>query len=156
MKTGSILAASLSVLIMAACSTERKRDVIVMASSPEPEVIFTNYTGLPVSVGNRVETLPEKSEGIVSLKKDEVCMVNNAYMKEKQFPVEFNKKTYYGCCEMCVNTLQNDPTVHMAEDPHSGVQVDKSNAFIVLDPTHPNDGVLYFESKENYKAYTRK
>ncbi|MBS9525260.1 hypothetical protein KI659_14675 [Litoribacter alkaliphilus] len=155
MKTGSLLAASLSLLILAACSTERKRDVIVMAGSPEPEVIFTNYSGLPTSIGNQVETAPEKKEGIVSLQRDKVCMVNNAYMKELQFPVEVGEKTYYGCCEMCVNTIKKDPSVLVAEDPHTGAEVDKAKAFIVLDPTHPNDGVLYFESKENYKAYTR-
>ena len=35
----------------------------------------------------------------------QVCMVNDAYMAKDQIPVPVNGKIYYGCCQMCVRTL---------------------------------------------------
>ncbi|PTX13090.1 hypothetical protein C8N40_11312 [Pontibacter mucosus] len=87
------------------------------------------------------------------LPKDLVCMVNNAYMGKKQFPVAFEDKMYYGCCEMCVKTIQNERQVRYATDPVTGQEVDKSKAFIALKPGSTNGDVLYFASEENYKKY---
>lgn len=82
-----------------------------------------------------------------------VCMVNNAYMGGKeQLPIEFEGKTYYGCCEMCVKTIKTDRSVRYAQDPLTGKEVDKAVAFITKVPGS-QDEVLYFESLENYNRY---
>ncbi len=82
-----------------------------------------------------------------------VCMVNDAYMGgKKQIPVPFEGKTYYGCCQMCVGRIKNDPQVRYAKDPVTGEKVDKSEAYIVRKGNH-SDEVLYFQSKENFSLY---
>ena len=83
-----------------------------------------------------------------------VCMVNNAYMGKPQIPVPVNGKTYYGCCQMCVGTLNNDETARMGIDPFSNKKVDKTEAYIVL--MKAEGEVSYFESKENYLNYKKK
>ena len=55
-----------------------------------------------------------------------VCMVNEMAMGKEQIPVEVDGKTYYGCCEMCKNTLAKDASKRTATDPVSGKQVDKA------------------------------
>lgn len=82
-----------------------------------------------------------------------VCMVNNAYMGKPQIPVPVNGKTYYGCCEMCVDKLNNIESARIATDPFSGNPVDKSEAFIVV--TNPQGAVAYFESEANYIAFMK-
>ena len=75
-------------------------------------------------------------------------------MGKPQIPVPVNGKTYYGCCEMCVGTLNNDQTARIAKDPFSNKPVDKTEAYIVL---MKKDGkVDYFESKENYLSFKNK
>ena len=75
-----------------------------------------------------------------------VCMVNNAYMGKSQIPVKVMDKTYYGCCEMCKNTLAKEAGKRVAVDPVSGKEVDKAKAVIGAQ----EDGrVFYFESEEN-------
>ena len=82
-----------------------------------------------------------------------VCMVNDAYMGKPQIPVPVNGKTYYGCCEMCVDKLNNIESARIAIDPFSGNQVDKSEAFIVV--TNTQGAVAYFESEANYSAFKK-
>jgi len=88
------------------------------------------------------------------LPNDLVCMVNDAYMAKPQIPVPVNGKTYYGCCEMCVGTLNNEESARMATDPQTGERVDKTEAFIVL--LDANGRVGYFNSEANYTAYAKK
>lgn len=88
--------------------------------------------------------------GIVN--KEEVCMVNNSYMGKAQIPVDVNGKTYYGCCAGCVSTLQHNESVRYAIDPISNNKVDKSDAFIIKNPSKPAE-VLYFETRENALSY---
>ncbi len=80
-----------------------------------------------------------------------VCMVNNAYMGKPQIPVEVSGKTYYGCCNMCVSTLNEKESARSGIDPVTGGKVDKSNAFIVLLSQKGN--VAYFESETTYKKF---
>lgn len=87
------------------------------------------------------------------LPKELVCMVNNAYMGKAQYPIEFEGKQYYGCCQMCVETIQNERQVRVALDPYTGKEVDKSFAFIALKPGSVNGEVLYFESEATYESY---
>ena len=74
-------------------------------------------------------------------------------MGKLQIPVPVNGKTYYGCCEMCVDKLNNIESARIAIDPFSGNQVDKSEAFIVV--TNPQGAVAYFESEANYSAFKK-
>lgn len=85
---------------------------------------------------------------------DQVCMVNNAYMGKKQFEVQFEGKTYYGCCENCKQRIPNETTARVAIDPMTGKGVDKATAVIAI--TGDNDEVMYFESKESFAKYKSK
>ncbi len=87
-----------------------------------------------------------------SLPVEFVCMVNDAYMGIKQFPVPVGDKIYYGCCEMCVDKLKNSTKYRYGIDPLTKEKVDKTEAFIVLQSKETGT-VLYFKSKENYKKY---
>ncbi|WP_225986684.1 hypothetical protein [Rufibacter sp. LB8] len=88
----------------------------------------------------------------IPLPNEQVCMVNNAFMGKKQIPVVFDGKTYYGCCQMCVEKIQTKRDARFAKDPLSGKEVDKADAFIV--PAAPGqEQVLYFESEESYRQY---
>jgi YHS domain-containing protein len=88
----------------------------------------------------------------VKLESSFVCYVNNSYMGKKQIPVEVEGKTYYGCCEGCVDKLKNIRDFRYAIDPLTGNEVDKATAYIVLKPNGFGE-VLYFESEENYLKY---
>jgi YHS domain-containing protein len=79
-----------------------------------------------------------------------VCMINDQRFAKKQFEVEAGGRTYYGCCEMCKDKLENDASTREATDPVSGKKVDKATAVIGADA----DGkVYYFESAENLKKF---
>lgn len=92
---------------------------------------------------------------ITKLPNSQVCMVNNRFMKAEQIAVPLNDKTYYGCCEGCVKTLNEDSTSRFTSDPLSGEQVDKAIAFIIGKPGSTED-VLYFKSEINAKEYFNK
>ncbi|MDO1449209.1 hypothetical protein Q0590_23230 [Rhodocytophaga aerolata] len=94
---------------------------------------------------------PQLPEG--ELSKDQVCMVNNAYMDKKQIPVAFENKTYYGCCEMCADKIKTNKAVRYASDPLTGKEVDKATAFIALNPASHDGAVFYFESEESFKKF---
>ena len=79
-----------------------------------------------------------------------VCMVNNEDMGKPQIPVKVGDQTYYGCCKMCVGTLNNDRKARFAIDPVSGKEVDKAKAVI---GAKPNGEVVYFESEKNFQAF---
>lgn len=81
---------------------------------------------------------------------DLVCMVNDAYMAKAQIPIGVNGKIYYGCCNMCVETLNEKETARMAVDPVTGEAVDKSEAFIVL--VNKRGEVAYYKSEGSYKS----
>jgi YHS domain-containing protein len=83
-----------------------------------------------------------------------VCMVNDAYMGVTQIPVPVNGKTYFGCCQGCVDKLNNIESARVATDPYSGNPVDKSEAYIVL--INQQGAVAYFESESNFKAFNQK
>lgn len=82
---------------------------------------------------------------------NEVCMVNDAYMGRLQIEVPFEGKTYYGCCQMCVDRIPVDGTVRKAVDPLTMKEIDKATAFIVL--AGDNGEVAYFETEDNYREY---
>lgn len=91
----------------------------------------------------------------VNLRKVEpsyVCMVNNEVMAKPQIPVKVGEQTYYGCCKMCVVTLNKDRKARFAVDPVSGKEVDKAKAVI---GAVPSGKVYYFENEENFKAFIK-
>lgn len=91
-------------------------------------VYWINHQQLKPSIGYSPDEIERPVEPSL------VCMVNDAYMGKPQIPVPVNGKTYYGCCEMCVDKLNNIESARIAIDPFSGNQVDKSEAFIVVTP----------------------
>ena len=86
------------------------------------------------------------------LPNNKVCMVNDAYMGVNQIEVPVEGKIYYGCCEMCVDKLNNLESVRYGTDPYTGQPVDKADAFIVLKSKATGE-VFYFESEETYTKY---
>jgi YHS domain-containing protein len=138
----------LAVFSFTSCSSEKVQQVTAAPAElghAHPVEAATTLAGVSETSAH---TLPA---GAVD--NDLVCMVNNAYMGRKQLPVAFEDKTYYGCCEMCVAKIQNNREVRYAQDPVTGKEVDKAEAYIVLKPGAGNGDVLYFESEETYKRY---
>lgn len=80
----------------------------------------------------------------------EVCMVTNMHFARPQIPVTRDGKTYFGCCENCKATIQNDASSRMATDPQSKKSVDKATAVIAA---NSSGSVLYFENKSNFEKY---
>ena len=92
---------------------------------------------------------------ITKLLNKQVCMVNNRFMNADQIAVPLNNKIYYGCCEGCVKTLNEDTTSRFTSDLLSGEEVDKAIAFIIGKPGTKED-VLYFKSETNAREYFNK
>jgi YHS domain-containing protein len=81
-----------------------------------------------------------------------VCMVNEMAMGKDQIPVVVDGKTYYGCCEMCKETLVKNAEKREAVDPVTGNKVDKAKAVIAAG----DDGhVFYFESEETLAKHNK-
>ena len=78
-----------------------------------------------------------------------VCMMNQNVYEKEQILVEVNDLNYYGCCQGCVNSLKNDPSIRVAIDPVSGNQVDKATAII----GEYQGKAYYFETLENLQKY---
>jgi YHS domain-containing protein len=146
-------------VLLVSCSSE-KAPQTQAAATPEPstEMPSANHASHMAAAGTQAQQTADPSELMTGdgLPKDLVCMVNNAYMGgKKQFPVPFEEKMYYGCCEMCVKTIKNEREVRYAKDPVTGQEIDKAEAFIALKPGGANGDVLYFASEENYKKYVQ-
>ena len=153
MKKNLFYMAVLGTFTLASCSSEKapqiEANTTTETTAAAPAADHATHMAATATLAASADLMTEEG-----LPKDLVCMVNNAYMGgKKQFPVEFEDKMYYGCCEMCVKTIQNDRQVRYAADPVTGEEVDKSKAFIALKPGSANGDVLYFASKENYKKY---
>jgi YHS domain-containing protein len=78
-----------------------------------------------------------------------VCFMNKQHFDSPQKKVEVNGKTYYGCCEHCLEQLK-DPKSHLATDPVSGKQVDMADAVIGYDKSGK---VYFFENNANLKKF---
>jgi len=87
---------------------------------------------------------PAKPHGkLTKVEPKTVCMITERAMGREQIPVEVEGRTYYGCCEMCKNTLANNAEKRSATDPVSGKKIDKATAVIAAQ----EDGqIFYFES----------
>lgn len=100
----------------------------------------------------RAQDASSPSDGVKQVENEYVCMVNDRYFENVQIPVSVGDKTYYGCCQGCVETLKNDPDSRTATDPVSGAQVDKATA---VAGALPDGTVRYFESEANLNAFAR-
>jgi len=125
---------------MVACNSTTKQNNAKETAIVTPQKETIQVTQQDYQVGSKIPN-------------DLVCMVNDAYMGKPQIPVPVNGKTYYGCCQMCVGTLNNDENARTATDPFSGKSVDKTEAYIVL--MKEEGDVAYFESKANYVSYSK-
>lgn len=114
------------------------------------ELVSTNQTESPTK-------MVSKSVQSAKIESGKVCFVNNKFMGIDQIPVEVDAKTYYGCCQGCVDKIkQNLNDVRFTLDPLTGSKVDKALAYIVLDPKgNGNQDVLYFASEQNYLNYIK-
>lgn len=120
-----------------------------------PALISCNSGGSKASNNTTSPSVKFSDSAITKLPNNQVCMVNNRFMKAVQIAVPLNNKTYYGCCEGCVKTLNEDSTSRFTSDPLSGEQVDKAIAFIIGKPGSTED-VLYFKTEANGKEYFKK
>lgn len=109
----------------------------------------TSNTSDPVALTANLDT------GFIVPPVKQVCMINNRFMHTDQFPVPVNGKMYYGCCENCKKTLNENAASRSAIDPLTSEKVDKAIAFIIIKPGTKDD-VLYFKSEANARDYTNK
>lgn len=128
-----------SVFALTSCQNKTEEPTVTTNEEQMSDMMQPSQT-LAYNVGDKV---PNK----------QVCMVNNAYMGKNQFEVPYDGKTYYGCCNMCVERIPNDETARKAKDPYTGKEIDKANAYIVLKDQQGN--VDYFENEENYKKFSQ-
>ncbi|MDX2089680.1 MAG: hypothetical protein SFX73_17625 [Kofleriaceae bacterium] len=108
-------------------------------SASQPASQSTSQTSVALPAGMTRVTDPSQ-----------VCMVNNTFMGKPQIPVSVEGRTYYGCCAMCKDRLEKDPSSRTAQDPVTGEQVDKTTAVIIKDATGK---VLYFASEDTLRRY---
>ena len=129
----------LSIFVLTSCQNKTVEPAVTAHEEQMSDMMQPSQT-MAYNVGDKV---PNK----------QVCMVNNAYMGKDQFEVPYDGKTYYGCCNMCVERIPNDETARKAKDPFTGKEIDKANAYIVLKDQQGN--VDYFENEENYKKFSQ-
>ncbi|WP_314243157.1 hypothetical protein [Empedobacter tilapiae] len=129
----------LSVFALTSCQNKTEEPTVTAHEEQMSDMMQPSQT-MTYNVGDKVPN-------------NQVCMVNNAYMGKDQFEVPYDGKTYYGCCNMCVERIPNDETVRKAKDPFTGKEIDKANAYIVLKDQQGN--VDYFENEENYKKFNQ-
>ena len=83
-------------------------------------------------------------------KRETVCAVRDTVGAKAGLPHEYNGKTYYLCCEMCRDSIKNEPAKYtLAKDHVSGKQVDKAVAFIY----NLEGKAYYFENEANRKSF---
>lgn len=90
---------------------------------------------------------------IQSIDPSYVCMPQNKVFDRKMLSVNIVGKTYYGCCENCIELLQNETEKYAyALDPITGEKVDKAKAFIL----EMRGNAIYFASEENARKFSEK
>jgi YHS domain-containing protein len=122
---------------VAACSQESSQSSQSSQSPQSTQQAKSPGTALPAGITRVTDP-------------SQVCMVNDQYMGKPQIPVEVEGRTYYGCCPMCKDKLDNQASARLAQDPVTGEQVDKASAIMVQDA----DGkILYFASEATLSRY---
>jgi len=123
---------------------KRRRRTVVRYTAFIAVVAALSTAGL----GMRAQAASRNRDG--GVKPVEVCMVTDRVFGEPQIPVLFEGRTYYGCCQGCVNRIKNDRSVRYSTDPVTGREVDKASAYIV---EGPGGEALYFESAGTAMKY---
>lgn len=83
-------------------------------------------------------------------KREYVCMMQDMILTKPGVPIQYQGKTYYGCCEMCKEKIRIDPKKYTRSlDLVSGKLIDKSTAFIF----GLNGDAYYFSSEANRKTF---
>ena len=101
-------------------------------------LVFSLFVTLALAVTGNVD------------KKEYVCMMQDMVLGKAGIPIQFDGKTYYGCCEMCKEKIKNEPQKYtQATDLVSHKPVDKASSFI-----YSVDGTAYyFGSEANRKTF---
>ncbi len=128
------LIVSLLLLGAAACTRET-------ASSPSTESPPTPTAAVKAELPAGLARVTDPSQ---------VCMVTDQFMGKPQIAVEVEGRTYYGCCPMCKDKLNNQPETRTARDPVTGGEVDKAKALIVQDASGK---LMYFASEDTLRRY---
>jgi YHS domain-containing protein len=101
-------------------------------------LILTLAGGLALAISGNVD------------KKEYVCMMQDMVLGKPGIPLQFEGKTYYGCCEMCKEKIKNEPQKYTkAIDPVSRKSVDKASSFIY----GLEGSAYYFETEASRKAF---
>ena len=89
---------------------------------------------------------------IQEVDRSKVCMMEDQVQPRAGIPHVYQGKTYYLCCQMCVDTFESDAERYSkATDPVSGRRVDKATA-----PVLGYQGRAYFfESDETRAAFAK-
>ena len=83
-------------------------------------------------------------------KREYVCMMQDMVLTKPGIAIQYEGKTYYGCCDMCKEKIKSEPQKYTrATDLVSGKPVDKATAFIY----GLGGDAYYFASEANRKAF---
>lgn len=74
---------------------------------------------------------------------------NQAQEKAQNYAL-VDGRPYYGCTDMCIANLKQNPGFRYGLDPVSGKRVDKARAIV---GAKKNSQLLYFETEENFLSY---
>ena len=82
--------------------------------------------------------------------KTRICMMQDSLQPKPGLAHRYEGKTYWLCCEMCVQAFEGDPDRYaFAKDPVNGAKVDKATA-----PAFAVGGrAFYFSSEETLKTF---
>lgn len=137
-----LFALSMLVLMLVSCTNEEKQK----AENSKHKKVEESSNSTEVSDQNsNYEIVPN----------EKVCMVNDMYMGTSQIAIDVSGITYYGCCENCIEKLQNNMDgVRFGVNPIAANKVDKASATIVQDKK--SRSVYYFETKEEANTFISK
>jgi YHS domain-containing protein len=81
-----------------------------------------------------------------------ICMMQDSLQPKPGLAHEYGGKTYWLCCQMCVQAFEGDPEKYaFAKDPVNGSKVDKATA-----PVYAVGGrAFYFSSEDTLKAFAK-
>ena len=84
--------------------------------------------------------------------KTRICMMQDSMQPKPGLAHEYKGKTYWLCCNMCVQAFDGDPEKYaFAKDPVNGSKVDKATA-----PAYAVGGrAFYFSSEDTLKTFAK-
>ena len=84
--------------------------------------------------------------------KTRICMMQDSLQPKPGLAHEYQGKTYWLCCQMCVQAFQGDPEKYaFAKDPVNGSRVDKATA-----PAYAVGGrAFFFSSEDTLKTFAK-